>query len=133
MSLLELGLGVTAEASRPPFRPISGRSIFAAAGLGLHAFLSLVMILACSERIGLLRSVQAHRPVSRAALRSSDVFFSLGARLHIAVLLLTAIAFLLWFYRARQNLSAFRSEAFEFSPAGAVGTFFIPFVNFVQP
>src|SRR3954470_4024167 len=45
------------------------------------------MILARSERIGLLRSAQAHRPVSRAALRSSDVFFSLGARIHFAVLL----------------------------------------------
>jgi Domain of unknown function (DUF4328) len=131
MSLLELG--ASEEAARPPFRPIRGRSIFAAASLGLHAFLSLVMILACSERISLLRSVLAHRPVSRFTLRASDLFFVLGARFHLLATLLTVVAFLLWIYRARQNLDAFRGEPFEFSPAWAVGSFFIPFVNLVQP
>lgn len=131
MSLLEPG--AAAEASRPPFRPIRGRSIFAAASLGLHASLSVVMIFACSERISLLQSILAHGTVSRAALRASDLFFMAGARFHLLTALLTVVAFLLWLYRANQNLSSFRNESFEFSPAGAVGSFFIPFVNLVQP
>jgi len=131
MSMLHLD--GRADAARPQPLPIRTRSILAAAGLALHAFLSGVMILACSLRIALLLSVQAHRPVSRAPLRASDVFFLLGARVHIAGALFTAIVFLLWFYRARQNLSAFRSESFEFSPSGVVWSFFIPVVNLVQP
>lgn len=131
MSLLDPS--VAAGASRPPFRPIRAQSIFAAACLGLDAFLALVMILAASQRILLLRLVLAHRPISRASLRGSDILFLLGARFHLMAMLLSAVAFLLWIYRARQNLSAFRVESFEFSPAGVVWSFCIPFLNLVQP
>jgi len=131
MSLLEPG--ATAVASRSPFRPLRRRSIFAAACLGLDAFLSLVMILAASERIVLLRSIQAHRVANPFAWRASELFFRVGASFHFLTALLTAVAFLLWLYRANQNLSAFRDEPFEFSPAGTVWSFFIPFLNFVQP
>jgi hypothetical protein len=128
-----LQLDGSAETSRPQFRPIRSRANFAVAGLGLHAFLSLVMISACAGRIFLLQAAQAHRPVSRTSLRGSDLFFLIGARIHLVVMLFTVIAFLLWFYRARQNLSALRPEPFEHSPAGVVWSFFIPFVNLVQP
>jgi hypothetical protein len=41
--------------------------------------------------------------------------------------------FLIWFHRAHRNLASFRLGAFEHSPRGAVFSFFIPFLNLVQP
>jgi hypothetical protein len=118
---------------RQRFRPIRSRSILAVAGLASHAFISVVMILACALRIALLGSVQAHTPVSRSALRASDLLFALGASLHLLVVLFTIVTFLLWFYRAHQNLLAFRPELLENSPADAAWSFFIPFINLVKP
>lgn len=122
-----------AGASRPPFRPIRARSIFAVACLGLDAFFSLVIIFALSQRIVLLREIQAHRVANPFTWRSSEFFFRVGTRFHLLTALLTAVAFLLWLHRANKNLSAFRDEPFEFSPAGAVWSFFIPVLNLVQP
>jgi hypothetical protein len=118
---------------RRKFRPVRTRSILAAAGLASDAFFSVVMILACGLRIALLRSVEAHTQVSRSALRASDLFFALGAGLHALVALFTVVTFLVWFYRAHQNLLAFRPEPLENSAADAVWSFFIPFVNLVKP
>ena len=46
----------------------------------------------------------------------------------------TIVVFLMWLYRAHDNLRAFdRSRRLDYSPGWAVGSFFIPFVNLVVP
>jgi hypothetical protein len=95
--------------------------------------MSLVLILGCSIRIMLLHRVQSHVRVSRADLIASDAFILWTSRVQIGVSLLTAAAFLFWFYRAYQNLLAFRSEPLQYSPGQAAGSFFIPFVNLARP
>jgi len=129
-----LGLsGPPAPSHRALFRPIRTRSFLAILALAVHGFLSLVMIGACSIRIGLLHQIQAHVQVQRADLLASNAFMLVGSRIQLGVAILAAVAFLLWFYRAQQNLLAFRPEPLEFSPAQAAGSFFIPFVNLVRP
>ncbi len=118
---------------RTPFRPIRTRSLLAVVALSLHGFMSLLLILGYSLRIVLLHQVQSHVRVSRAALVGSDAFIVWGSRVKIGVLLLTAVAFLLWFYRAYQNLFAFRPGPLQYSPGQAAGSFFIPVVNLLFP
>jgi len=46
----------------------------------------------------------------------------------------TIVFFLMWLYRAYNNAQAFNpSRRLEYSPGWAVGSFFIPFVNWVVP
>jgi hypothetical protein len=53
----------------------------------------------------------------------------------IAVYIATVVLFLMWLYRAHENLSAFGVEKrhLQYSSGWAVGSFFVPFVNLVVP
>ncbi len=56
------------------------------------------------------------------------------AVLDLIIYLATVIVFLMWLYRAHNNLRAINpSSRLEYSPGWAVGSFFIPFANLVIP
>ena len=62
------------------------------------------------------------------------VFIILFALLELLVYLTTVVFFLMWLYRAHQNLRAFNpGHPSSYSPGWAVGSFFIPFVNLIVP
>jgi hypothetical protein len=61
-------------------------------------------------------------------------------RLYFAVLLTntlvaltTVVIFAMWIYRAAANIVAAGIAGFDFTPAWAVGWYFVPFANLVQP
>jgi hypothetical protein len=117
----------------PPFRPIQTRSLFALCALGLQALNDLLMILLLSYRIELVTKVRDHVAVFRQNLLASDSAIAADSRVNLVLLIVSALAFFLWLYRASQNLRAFRPEPFEFSPSYAVGSFFIPVLSFYLP
>jgi uncharacterized protein DUF4328 len=51
----------------------------------------------------------------------------------LIVLVLTAIAFLMWTYRAYKNLPALGAQGLEHTPGWAVGWYFVPIANLVKP
>lgn len=51
----------------------------------------------------------------------------------LTVVVLTAIPFLMWVYRVHRNLHALGERGLTFRPGWAVGWWFIPFANLVQP
>ena len=55
------------------------------------------------------------------------------ALIEIPVRIVTAILFLIWLYRAFDNLSALKANHLEFTPGWSVGWWFIPFANLVKP
>ena len=58
----------------------------------------------------------------------------LVAVLELLIYVTTVVFFLMWLYRASNNLQAFNpSSRPDYSPGWAVGSFFIPFVNLVVP
>ncbi|HEU4794901.1 MAG TPA: DUF4328 domain-containing protein [Pyrinomonadaceae bacterium] len=63
------------------------------------------------------------------------ILLGLGvAVLQLVIYVATVVAFLMWIYRAYDNLRAFNPWArFDYSPGWAVGSFFIPFVCLVIP
>lgn len=62
--------------------------------------------------------------------------FAIGlALVEIVVYIATVVFFLMWVYRARENLTAFGvgKRQLQYSSGWAVGSFFVPFVNLVVP
>ncbi|HEV7699632.1 MAG TPA: DUF4328 domain-containing protein [Pyrinomonadaceae bacterium] len=53
--------------------------------------------------------------------------------LEFLALVVAAIFFLMWLYRAASNLASLRSDSTEFTPGWTVGWWFIPFANLVKP
>lgn len=53
--------------------------------------------------------------------------------LTLGLFLVSAVAVSFWIHRAHENLRLFTSGPFEFSGQSAVGWFFVPFANLVQP
>lgn len=49
------------------------------------------------------------------------------------VTLITVVLFAMWIYRAAANVVAAATPGFDFTPGWAVGWYFIPFANLVQP
>jgi hypothetical protein len=81
----------------------------------------------------LLTQIRAGVSVPHSSLVASDGLVVLWSRISILVGIATGVAFLVWLYRAHENLRAFRAETLDFTPGRAVGSFFIPFVNLVRP
>jgi hypothetical protein len=49
------------------------------------------------------------------------------------VVLITAVFFSIWIYRAHKNLKALGANGLKYSPAWAVGGFFVPLLNIFRP
>jgi hypothetical protein len=47
--------------------------------------------------------------------------------------LISAITFLMWFHRVHRNLRSLRATEIIYSPAWAVGSFFVPILNVILP
>src|SRR5688500_18010935 len=67
-------------------------------------------------------------PMSAALL-----FIGIAALLRIPLFIAVVVFFLIWVYRAFNNLSALKPGNLEFSPGWAVGWWFIPFANLIKP
>lgn len=61
------------------------------------------------------------------------VFIGIIALLRIPLFITTIVFFLIWEYRAFNNLSALKARNLQFSPGWAVGWWFIPFANLIKP
>ncbi|MEO6390312.1 MAG: DUF4328 domain-containing protein [Pyrinomonadaceae bacterium] len=59
--------------------------------------------------------------------------FSLAFRFEPVTRVIAVVIYLIWSYRAFNNLAPLRARNLEFSPVSAVAWWFVPFVNFVYP
>jgi hypothetical protein len=84
-------------------------------------------------RLDLVNRIAAGQTVSLDDASASDALVSNVARVSGGVYLLTAIAVLLWLHRVVQNNQILGERYLRFSPAFAVGCWFIPFANLVLP
>jgi len=116
-----------------PLKPLLARSIAAVLLLGGQVVLALLFLVAQGQRLVFLIRLASGVAVARADLVATASLISLLASASLLMALPTGVAFLIWFHRAHRNLRSFRSGPFAFTPASAVGSFFIPFVNLVRP
>jgi hypothetical protein len=101
--------------------------------LAICLILAIVMFAVDFREFGQLGRIAHRLPIAEA-----DVMFTLRlvSALAIAWVLCyaaTAGAFLFWIHRAHRNLTSLGSSDLEFTPKGAVGWYFFPFLNLFKP
>jgi Domain of unknown function (DUF4328) len=101
--------------------------------LGLAMLADVGSLAAGVLQLFMLNRIRQGHDVSGNATLASDTIYGCLGVLQVLFLLTCAVAFSMWFHRAYRNLSALSAEDLRFTPAKAVGSFYIPFVNLVRP
>lgn len=84
-------------------------------------------------QLDLLNRIKHGLSVTQAEAMANDNREAIVALVGLGLIVLTAIVFLTWIYRAYKNLGALGAHNLEFTPGWAVGWFFIPIMNLVRP
>lgn len=71
--------------------------------------------------------------ISDAEMSANDLRQGLIRLLQFFVFLAVSIAFLVWFHRVHKNLQALGAGDLTYTPAWAVGSFFVPILNLFRP
>jgi hypothetical protein len=124
-AIRSLGLG-------PSFESGQNWAFAVAGGLSVYILLSLVSLVVDISRSALSRTA-GDRETVPPTLAAGDVLLFVFLFSLIGVSLLTAVFFLVWIYRAHKNLRALGATDLKYSPAWAIGGFFVPLLNLVRP
>jgi hypothetical protein len=136
-------------ASRPPataprrraptvIAPLGGRRTFAVITLVVCGVLSIVCAWAIYEVRQFLSGLppEGFDPSDKATLDTAtalDHKVQSATRLAVAARLVCMVAFLVWFYRAHENLRTGGLQRIQRSSGWVVGSFFVPFAGLVVP
>jgi hypothetical protein len=103
---------------------------------GLLAATALVAVLAVvfrAREYSLLGDLRDGRFVAPADLEASDDRIATTGGLTIVLLVATGVVFVIWLWRATQNLRAFPNPPLRKSPGWAIGSWFVPVLNLWAP
>jgi len=131
----------TTESSVSDFTPLNelrGGMVYKIAILGLilQVLLSLIAIISSSMQIGFIQRVQSgyyqselemNQAASANDMRHGAIDIVAGS-----VFLLSGIFILMWIYKAHKNAIEYGLDK-KFTAGWAVGSFFIPILNFIRP
>ena len=104
--------------------------------LTIGFLVSLMVCLALDVILGFFLMMFPDKTIALADQESIPIAYLLIGFveiLNIPLFICTVVFFLIWEYRAFNNLSALNARNLEFSPGWAVGWWFIPFANLVKP
>jgi magnesium-transporting ATPase (P-type) len=101
--------------------------------LVLLMLLYLAELVAWATRLMLIGKLSQGLPISLEEADFSDSFVRLTVFSGVGLLVITAIAFLMWLHRIVSNNGWLGSAGARFSPAWAVGCWFVPLANYVLP
>jgi Domain of unknown function (DUF4328) len=107
------------------------RVVVAIFGVGI--VLSLVMLIREVGEFRLAGRIIHNAPVTRAEIAAYDRGEMLLQGLWLVWHISAAMAFLMWIYRAHRNLPALGATELRFTPWGAVGWYFFPYLNLFKP
>ena len=124
--------------------PTAGRGGAPFASGRVLAFVAMVMValvvlaslwLAASTyiEIGLRERASRGIPPAAGEATSNDMRRYLAGILEQVVSLVSAVTFLMWFYRVYRNLPALGNATPAHAPSGAVGWWFVPIASLVVP
>jgi hypothetical protein len=114
------------------FRSAHGRARWTMVLLALTAALGIVSAVFWAVHIGVVSDYEQGLTGSIRTQDSENVAFAFWG-FTLLMFLPTAIAWLLWQYRAHANLRALGVANLSYSPGWAVGWWLIPFANIVMP
>ena len=117
----------------PPYTPLSGPAAFAVAMLTIMIIGDAISSWSSYMQAQLLQRIEAGQDVPMQELEANDTREALIAVALLGALIITMIAFLIWFHRAYRNLPSLGATDLKSTPGWAVGGWFIPFYNLVHP
>ena len=116
-----------------PFISSHSRAQWVTALLLIVILIDVLAVIFDFSQIGLLSRAQAGIPVSEAEAVANDSRQAMMGFIYFAAFIVTAIVFCLWIHRAHRNLPALGARDLKYSPAWAVGGFFVPILSLYRP
>jgi hypothetical protein len=115
------------------YRTASGRARVTRALFIVYLLVAVAELVAFVSRIILLNNIESGAAVSYDDAAFSDNFVRLAVYAELGMLVLLAIAFLMWLHRIVANNWSLAVEGTRWSPRAAVGWWFVPIASFVVP
>lgn len=116
-----------------PYTPGSTVATVTMVMLVLTALTYVVAIFVWIQQVGLLSDIAAGKSVSEDTAKNAEVL-ALGVTWSgVALRLVTAIPFCIWFARMHRNLPALGAGGLQYTPGWAAGAFFVPIMNWFRP
>jgi hypothetical protein len=127
------GVADISEASVPPsyafLKDPTSLTKFLRTMLWIYLGIIIVSLLSDFMQMNLLSSAS----FSQAEAKANDLRQRIIGLIHLAIFIVTGIAFLKWIHRANSNSHGFGARNMKFSPGWSVGYYFIPFLNLYRP
>lgn len=115
------------------YQPNGRRARLATICFWLSMLAAILTIAISVWEIQLWNRVETGAEISLSIAEFVDGLSGVIAVSSVAVFVLTALAFLMWFYRARANLPALGIGDARWSPGWAVGWWFVPIMSLFRP
>ena len=125
-----------AQSGRPQadaLAPLQPRAQLAIVFLVIGAVVAAAAVVSTLFQINLLEQIAGGAELSDGEIASNDTRQGAMGVVQLGVLISTVVLFCRWMYRAHSNLLGLSTVPLLYTPGGAVGSFFIPFVNLVRP
>lgn len=116
-----------------PAQPLGQRARGASVMLGVVIVASAVSFWADLDQYNAISRVVDGQRVPLSDLQSIDDRVGAASTVYTITLILSVITFLLWFSRAYRNLGALGVRELRYSPAWAVGSWFVPILSLFRP
>ena len=118
---------------RPHFTSLRTPAIWICVVLGFFSLFSILAAVADIDQAYLASQLRDGQQVADEELEDSWTLFEAMKSLQVLALIVTAPLFIWWMQRAVGNLPALGSNGQQHSRGWAIGWWFIPFANLVQP
>lgn len=101
--------------------------------LALCILVDLIAAALGYSQVTLVSKTLSGQTITEGDATANDMRQQTIAILQLAAYVITAVFFLIWIYRAQRNLPALGIRRPQYSPAWAVGWFFVPILNLFRP
>lgn len=122
--------------SHKPTRPFSSARLLARSVMICFAFcilIDLVAVILSYSQITLLSKALTNQTIYEGDATADETQQQIIVILQFAAYLITGVLFLTWIYRTHRNLPALGIPGPRYSPAWAVGWFFVPIFGLFRP
>lgn len=112
---------------------LKGRANFIEIVFAIHMIISGIIILSDYWQYSMLQEIANGGYVDEYTIEENDNRQALMAVLRMFFMIVTAVAFIMWFFRAYKNLRLANVAGLKYSPGWTIGAFFIPIGNLFIP
>ncbi len=99
----------------------------------INIVLSIIAMWSSYSQVKIIDRISKGEDIPENVIDENDEREATIGFVQIGLLILTAVFFCIWIYRASANLRSFGIRGLNYTPGWAVGWFFVPFANYIMP